>query len=273
MLTASIVTYHTPSEEMRKIIDCVGASPIEKLYIIDNSRHDALRYLESVYPFVRYIHNANIGYGGAHNIAIREALALGSRYHVVVNPDIFFEKGVIEALTAYMDAHPEVGWVMPRVEYPNGELQYLCKLLPTPADLILRRFLPDRLFRRARDRFELRHSGYDRELNIPCLSGCFMFMRAEALRNVGLFDERFFMYGEDVDLSRRMHAQYKTMYYPQVTIVHAHERASYKNRRMMWVHVSNIIKYFNKWGWILDGERRAVNKKCLLQIKEQIRVR
>ena len=266
MLTASIVTYHTPDTEIRKVIDCVKNSPIEKLFLIDNSKNDALRRLETSYPFIRYIHNANIGYGGAHNIAIREAIDAGSRYHVVVNPDIYFSQGVIEALVHYMDDRPDVGWVMPRVEYPDGQLQYLCKLLPSPADLFLRRFIPESLFRKARDKFELRASGYDHPMNVPFLSGCFIFLRVDALRKIGLFDERFFMYGEDIDLSRRMHAQYKTMYYPEVSIVHAHEKASYKSRRMMWVHISNIVKYFNKWGWLFDSERRKVNRRCLRQI-------
>ena len=267
MLTASIVTYHTPNTEIKDVINCVLHSPVDILYIIDNSSNDALRQMETVSSRIRYIHNANIGYGGAHNIAIREAMEIGSDYHIVVNPDIHFERGVIESLSLYMDTHPEVGWVMPRVEYPNGDLQYLCKLLPTPADLILRRFLPEKMFHHSRDKFELRASSYDKEMNIPYLSGCFMFMRIAALRNIGLFDERFFMYGEDIDLSRRMHTTYKTMYYPAVTIIHAHEKASYKNRHMMWVHISNVIKYFNKWGWFFDKDRQRINKQTLRELK------
>lgn len=267
MLTASIVTYHTAYAEIRKVVECVLRSPIETLYIVDNSRNDALRRLERLSPRIRYIHNVNIGYGGAHNIAICEAMEASSDYHVVINPDIYFADGVIETLTEYMDNRPEVGWVMPKVVYPNGDLQYLCKLLPTPFDLILRRFVPEKWFHHSRDRFELRHGNYNQAMNIPYLSGCFMFLRVAALREIGLFDERYFMYGEDIDLSRRMHAQYRTMYYPEVSIVHAHEKASYKSRRMMWIHIANIIKYFNKWGWFMDGERRKANKRCLQEIR------
>lgn len=267
MITGSIVIYHTPYNEIKKVFDCVlSSSLVEKLYIIDNSRNDSLRIIESSDTRLRYIHNANIGYGGGHNIAIREAMEFGSDYHIVINPDIYFENNVIETLTTYMDANQDVGWVMPRVEYPNGDLQYLCKLLPTPIDLILRRFFSEKIFNNAREKFELRHFSYEQEMNIPHLSGCFMFLRIAALRKIGLFDERYFMYAEDVDLSRRMHSKYKTMYYPKVTVIHAHEKASYKNRRMMWVHISSLIKYFNKWGWIFDIERRTVNKKCLQEI-------
>ena len=269
MLTASIVTYHTDRKEIERTLDCVLRSPVERLYVIDNSKNDALRRIEALSPRIRYIHNANIGYGGAHNIAIREVVELGSEYHIVVNPDIYFEDGVIEALNEYMDAHLDTGWVMPRVVYPDGSLQYLCKLLPTPGDLFLRRFIPERMMRYVRDRFELRESGYDREMNVPFLSGCFMFLRVAALQKVGLFDERFFMYSEDIDFSRRMHAAYKTMYYPKVTIVHAHKQASYKNRRMMRIHIGSTVKYFNKWGWFFDAERRRVNRQCLSRLREK----
>lgn len=71
------------------------------------------------------------------------------------------------------------------------------------------------------------------------------------------------MYGEDIDLSRRIHDRYKTMYYPGVTIVHDHQQASYHNAKMLRIHIANIIKYFNKWGWFFDRQRRIVNRHCL----------
>lgn len=267
MLTASIVTYHSQISELKKIIGCACQSSIEKLYIIDNSKNDALRILEKEFPKIRYIHNANIGYGGAHNLAIKEAINIGSEYHVVLNPDIYFESNIIETLNAYADTDHTIGWVMPRVVYPDGRLQYLCKLLPTPTDLIFRRFLPEKMFPYLRNRFEMRDTGYDHVMNVPYLSGCFMFLRIAALKEIGLFDERFFMYGEDIDLSRRMHIKYKTMYYPKVSIVHAHERASYKSLKMLSIHILNIVRYFNKWGWFFDKERRQINQRTLANVK------
>lgn len=266
MLTASLVLYHNSIKDVNAVINCVLNSPIDKLYIIDNSRNDAFRILERRSDRIRYIHNENIGYGGAHNIAIREAIEDGAKFHIVVNPDIYFEDGTVETLAEYMDYNDSVGWVMPRVVYPNGDIQYLCKPIPTPIDLIFRRFIPKQWFKSYRDKFELRGFGYDRELNVPFLSGCFMFLRISALLDVGLFDERFFMYGEDIDLSRRMHSKYKTMFYPKATIVHAHMAGSYKNRKMLFIHIKNIVRYFNKWGWLIDKERRCVNKALFQNI-------
>lgn len=266
MITASIVIFHNLKNELQRVISCVLNSPVSILYLVDNSINDSLRALTDLSPRIRYIHNANIGYGGAHNIAIREAFDEEADYHVVINPDIFFEKGVLETLTNYMDASPDVGLVMPEIQNPSGERQYLCKLLPTPMDLFFRRFFPSVFFLRSRQRFELRFSGYDKEMNVPFLSGCFMFLRTDALRKAGVFDERFFMYGEDIDLSRRIHRQYKTMYYPYAKVIHVHEAASYKSTKMLIVHIKNIVKYFNKWGWFLDKERRQMNRKILREL-------
>ena len=92
MLTASLVIYHNRKEDIDKLLSCVLCSSVEKLYIVDNSRNDLYRVMERRSDKIRYIHSENIGYGGAHNIAIREAMLIGSKYHIVVNPDIYFEE-------------------------------------------------------------------------------------------------------------------------------------------------------------------------------------
>jgi GT2 family glycosyltransferase len=215
---------------------------------------------------IRYIHSENVGYGSAHNIAIRESIRIGATYHVVLNPDIYFNPGTIEELEKYMTANPDVGQIMPKVFYPNGELQYLCKMVPTPMDLIFKRFLPTRLTRKSMHKFQLRFTGYDKIMNVPYLSGCFMMFRVAAFEKVGLFDERFFMYPEDIDITRRMHEHYRTVFYPNVSIVHAHAAASKTNMKMLKIHIVNMIKYFNKWGWMFDKKRREINKQLLKEL-------
>lgn len=191
MITASIVSYHHKMDEIRKVMDCVLASPVDKLFIIDNSSNDRLRELGEISERVRYIHSVNRGYGAGHNIAIRESMDLGAVYHVVVNPDIYFADGVLEELISYMDEHKDVGQIMPKVYYPNGDLQYICKLIPTPLDLIFKRFFPSSITERRMYKFQLRFTGYNRIMNVPYLSGCFMLFRMSALQDIGLFDERF----------------------------------------------------------------------------------
>lgn len=244
------------------------SSPIELLYVIDNSSNDELRDFVKDNPRIRYIHSLNLGYGTGHNIAIRKSIEDKSDYHVVLNPDIYWDGDVIGELARYMDSNPDVGQVMPKVFYPDGRLQFLCKMCPSPVDLIFKRFLPGRLTEKRMQKFQLRDTGYDRPMNVPYLSGCFMFFRVSAVEKVGLFDERFFMYPEDIDITRRMHAQYKTMFYPFTSIVHAHAAASKTSKKMLKIHITNMIKYFNKWGWIFDKQRDEFNKQLLKEISE-----
>ena len=274
MLTASIVLYNTPRAQIDAVMQSVCcSSSVQTLYIIDNSPNDKWRILEKEYADsaiqIRYIHNANLGYGASHNLAMQEAIEAGSAYHVVLNPDIYFAPDVLPALVQYMNTNTDVGYILPKVVYPNGEMQYLCKLLPTPFDLIFRRFLPKtKLLDKLNDRYELRMSGYDKIMNPPCLSGCFMFMNLTVLKEHNLFfDDGYFMYCEDFDLIRRIHRVAKTIYYPYVSIVHNHAKASYKSRKMLFAHIKSAIKYFNKFGWFFDKERKEMNKQILSSLK------
>lgn len=271
MLTASIVLYNTPKSQIETVMkSVVEVSCVKTLYIIDNSPNDKWRILEKEYNFVRYIHNENLGYGASHNLAMQEAIDVGSDYHVVLNLDIYFGSEVLPEFIKYMDLNTDVGYILPTVTYPDGELQYLCKLLPTPFDLIVRRFLPKtKCLTKINDRYELKMSGYDKIMNPPCLSGCFMFMRVSTLKEHRLFfDDGYFMYCEDFDLIRRIHRVARTMYFPKVSIVHDHAKASYKSRKMLKAHIKSAIRYFNKWGWIFDKERNEMNKQILSEIND-----
>lgn len=274
MLTASIVLYKTPFSQLEAIIRSIANSNcVAKLYIIDNSTSiETKEYCRqcSIKDIVEYIPHENTGYGSSHNIALHKAIESRSDYHVILNPDIYFDSDVLSRLTSFMDSNADAGYVLPKVIYPNGELQYLCKLLPNPFDLIFRRFLPKTKFvTQINERYELRHSGYDKIINPPCLSGCFMFMRLSTLKENNLFfDDRYFMYCEDFDLIRRIHRVAKTVYYPNVTIVHDHAKASYKNKKMLMIHIKSAIKYFNKFGWFFDKERRLMNNQILEEIED-----
>ncbi len=264
MITASIVTYNTSPELLQTVIGCAANSIIDRIYVIDNSSEPIVGdFARCLSPKVEYIHGqGNVGYGTAHNIAIRRAMAVEAEYHIVLNPDIQFNPDDIRKMADYMNCHSDVGWLMPRVIYPDGQLQYLCKLLPTPIDLIGRRFLGFLSSTQKRyRRFEMRDSGYDREMDVPFCSGCFMFLRTATLQDVGLFDDRIFMYGEDLDLSRRIYTsdRWTTRFWPAVTIVHAHNKESYRNRQLLWIHMKSIVYYFNKYGWLFDRQRRHIN--------------
>ncbi len=264
MLNASIVLYNHSLSEIAPLVQCLRKSKIvSQVYLIDNSPQEQISFksLDAIYQYT----GKNLGYGAAHNMAINQTLAQGFPYHLVINPDISFDPDILSEIEEFMNNNSDIGLLMPQILYPTGEIQYLCKLIPTPFDLIVRRFLPKSWTKKQTEKFELRASGYNQIMNVPYLSGCFMFLRSEALKQVGLFDERFFMYPEDIDLTRRIHRRFKTVFYPNVSIVHHHAKESYMNGRLLFVHIYNMIKYFNKWGWIFDKERRKINKETTIQ--------
>jgi GT2 family glycosyltransferase len=100
-------------------------------------------------------------------------------------------------------------------------------------------------------------------MNPPVLSGCFLLVRMTIARKINFFDERFFMYLEDTDLSRRMNQQFQTVYYPEVSIIHHYEKGSYKSNKLLLYHISSAFKYFWKYGWFFDTVRTTVNKLSL----------
>lgn len=272
MLNISIVLYNPDIEQVTNLVsELLRVRCLHGIYLLDNSpipsallaSFSAEHSVHGAYtpPFIRYMPTgSNLGYGRAHNIALRQSIEEDIPYHLVMNADILVHAEDIDRLHTFMETNPVVGSLMPRVTYPDGSLQYLCKLLPAPLDVFGRRFLPKRWMKKRNERYELRHTRYDHPMNVPYLSGCFMLLRTVAARQAGLFDERYFMYPEDIDLTRTIHRNWLTVYMPSVTIVHNHAQASYHSWRMTWIHIVNLCRYFNKYGWIFDKERRLMNR-------------
>ncbi len=268
-VSASIVLYHNKKEQILKVVNSFLNTNLKvKLYLVDNSSNNDLKELAKIDERIEYIfNNTNLGYGSAHNIAMKKSIEDKTPYHIVLNPDIYFDNDVLKKLYEYMEQNKDIGNIIPQVLYPDGEIQYLTKLLPTPVDLILRRFIPSKNWKEKRnEKYELRFTGYKHIANIPSLSGCFMFLRTSVLEDIGLFDENIFMYLEDTDLNRRIHSKYKTIFYPKVHIIHEYAKESYINKTLLKYHIQSAIYYFNKWGWLFDRERREINNKCLKEL-------
>jgi GT2 family glycosyltransferase len=269
MISASLVLYETPDEQLELLLHCLEKSSLRPfLHIVDNSPLPRPR-ASFEKPWIQYTATGrNLGYGAGHNIALRKVLQTSS-FHFILNPDVRFDETELEKIVAFAESDPSIGLVMPKIIYPDGSLQYLCKLIPTPGDLLMRRIAIPLLrdaMRRKMERFELRFTGYDQIMEVPVLSGCFMLLGTEALRKVGLFDERFVMYLEDFDLSRRIHEQFRTVFYSGALVTHDHAKYSYRSLRGLQMHASSAIKYFNKWGWLIDPIRRDTNRKILQEL-------
>lgn len=266
-VTASIVIYNNELADIYPLFEKLrDDSSIRRWIVVDNGSSDGIRDAVQTMGGIYARTGENAGFGRGHNLALKQLAGVDADYHLILNPDITFDANALGRLTCVMDTHPDVGLVMPRVLYPDGSIQYLCKLLPAPIDLVLRRFLPGPLKRITQKRiasFDLRDLDYDVPAYVPSLSGCFMFARRSVLDAVGGFDERFFLYMEDVDLCRRMLAVSRLLYWPGVTVEHVHQMGSYRNRKLLLWHIHSAIKYFNKWGWIWDSKRTEINRATL----------
>lgn len=263
LVTASIVLYNHKRDDVINLFDILASDPVLSEWVVVNNGGAEEACAAAVSLGGKCLHpGKNLGFGAAHNLALHSLSNTSASYHLILNPDIRLEKGTLSELASVMDVSPEVGILMPRVLYPDGSTQYLCKLLPTPLDLILRRFGHGpwhRLFEDRINQYDMKLFDYSRPVYVPVLSGCFMFTRRSVLESIGGFDERFFLYMEDIDLCRRMSSVSRLLFWPGNTITHSHAQGSYKHRHLLYLHIRAAIAYFNKWGWFHDPARRIQN--------------
>lgn len=269
-ITLSIVLYNNKISDLKKVLKSIfdNCNYCLKIYLIDNSPTDELKDIISDTRIV-YIHNpSNPGFGVAHNVAINEAIKIGSKYHFIVNPDVFFESDVICKMVDAMDNDSNIGMMMPQILNLDGTIQYLPKLLPSPMSMLWRKIKrPQKKHSKFTSQYELRYLSQDIIYNAPVLSGCFTLLNLKAIGEVGMYDDRFFMYFEDWDLSRRIHEKYKTIYYPLVSVYHGYESGANKSFKLFKIFIQSAVIYFNKWGWFFDRKRKKINNKALAQFK------
>lgn len=265
MIIASIVIYkHEQKDVMPTIESLFRIKAIDKIVLVDNSRDcdwanslndSRVDYLKS---------DGNYGFGFGHNLAIKK-YANQCQYFLICNPDIRFEVSEFDKFLNFVKNQDE-GLFLPKIVYENGENQYGARLLPSPFDLFARRFSP-KLAQVLDKRYLLKDFAMDKPIFVPYLSGCFMLFKSEVLISLGGFDERFFMYMEDIDLSRRCASKFGNLYYPDASIVHKHEKGSAKDFKLLKAHITSSLQYFNKWGWFFDNERTKLNHITLKQFK------
>ncbi|CAM1373094.1 glycosyltransferase family 2 protein [Tenacibaculum xiamenense] len=267
-LTASIVLFNSDLKGLKDLLhDLTNSYPEVFVYVLDNSETNLSEAFRGIDNLEYIFNNTNLGYGKAHNIGIDKAYKKGSKFHMVINPDIRIDEETIRRLISFMDNNHDVGLCAPKVLYPSGELQHLCKLIPSPKNLFIRRFLPiKKIVENNDNRYELRYFDYNHEIEIPYASGCFMFIRTDLINSIGGFDERFFLYFEDLDLTRRIRRLAKVVFYPKAVVYHGYNKESYRNNKVLFYHIVSALKYFNKWGWFFDSERMKLNKETVLQL-------
>ena len=245
MITASIVLYNENLSSLKKTINSfLNTNLKKKLFLIDNSTKKTLekhfKHPEIEYVFV----GKNIGFGKAHNLIISK---LDSDYHLILNPDVEFDSGVIPCLMEVLKNETKTSFITPKVLYPNKELQFICRKHPTIFDLINRKF---RLSKDFLHKNEYRNRDFSQPFNPEFIHGCFMFFKTEDFKALNGFDKRYFLYLEDADICREIQKLgKKILYYPEVAILHKHQKGSSKSIKLFFYHLSSAFKYFLKWGF------------------------
>jgi GT2 family glycosyltransferase len=213
-----------------------------EVFVVDNNSVDgSLRMLEEKFPEVKVIANhENVGFSKANNQAIRQSVG---EYVLLLNPDTVVEDDTFDKVVGFMDAHPDAGGLGVKMVDGTGKFLPESKRgLPTPLTAFYKIFGLASLFPRSK-RFSRYHLGYldkDETHEVDVLAGAFMLMRRSVLDKVGLLDEAFFMYGEDIDLSYRItQAGFKNFYFPETRIIH------YKGESTKKSSVNYVFVFYN----------------------------
>lgn len=268
-LTASLVLYCNPNEMFEMAIKSFLAYPeSEKLIIIDNSPYKLFSTHFNDSKIQYFWTGVNIGFGGGHNLAI-SLLNKIDGIHIIMNPDVDFKTDVPIKIEYTFEKYTDVVILSPQIRFPDENIQEGFRLLPTPWTLFSRRFLSKLTCNRLLTKINVDINAYE-IIDVPLISGCFLALRLNIFSNIGGFDERFFMFMEDVDLVRRMGKHGRIAFMRDAFIYHRRGAGSYKSVKLLIFHIISVFKYFTKWGWFFDFERLMINQKFVKKFKYNV---
>jgi GT2 family glycosyltransferase len=253
------VAFHPHAEEIANLKACLKEMAENIHYVVVSNDHRNGEPVESLEKdallFLR--NSANTGYGRAMNQAAEAIASLGiqPRYIGALNTDLRWQPGALEKLLNWLDENPHVVMAVPKIQSPSGETQKLCKQNPTVLALLSRRFVPEILkpaWLKRYDRwYTMESRDYETAFSCSYLSGCCMMMRHSSFEIVKGFDEAFFLYLEDADITRRMGALGMTVHAPVSTVLHQWGRGNHYSLRLSLINLHSAWIYFRKWGFRL----------------------
>ena len=248
-VSASIVIYNENKETLEKALSSFMAIALDKeLVVVDNSPTPRLKTFIEKFKYTKYIFNGrNLGFGAGHNMAF-ENLSQKSDIHIIINPDIYFDGDEIKEFIIWLSKEKEVSLAAPKVYFPDSTEQCTIRNIPTPMTLVKRRLNPKGIFDEFIAKDEFRDTAFDKVTEIPFSHGCFFLFKTEVFSKLGGFDERFFMYMEDIDIFIRAKKFGKTVINPNYNIIHEYRKGSSKSLKLLLWHISSAIKFFRKHG-------------------------
>ena len=267
-LVVSVVVHRSPLPVLEKALICLqvaGSKALDagmvtglQIVVVDND--SGPRYQQALEGLLHRLGHRevdltllrcadNLGYGQGHN----QVGSGDDELRLILNPDVFLEPDSLVRGLAFLQCHPGVGLVVPRVVDASGRPEYLCKRYPGVLVLLLRGFAPAWI----RDRFtkslavyEMRDLDWQRpRFDLELVSGCCLLMRGSIWKSIGGFCPDYFLYFEDFDLAIRAGQQSIIAYVPEFVITHLGGGAARKGWRHRWWFMRSAFRFFNRHGW------------------------
>ncbi len=258
MKLSIIIVHYNTSEDLDRCLESVQAYPPRceyRVVVVDNaSRDPRLAAVQRRHPECEWVMNTeNIGYARGCNLGMT---CVGAEFYLILNPDIVVQPGALDDLLAFAEQHPKAGLIGPQLLNDDGTVQDSCRRFYTFRTLLLRRTFLGRLFPNSGTVGRHLMRDFDHRSSRPVdwvLGGC-LLARRSAIERVGLMDERFFLYFEDVDWCYRMwQAGHEVLYTSDAQFQHRHRRASAQGprSRSFWLHLASLISFYEKWGMLV----------------------
>lgn len=256
-ISAATVLYNNDVRQVTKLIknitNVLGCFESFRFYLINNSpQNDKLVNLLKNYsqnPNIRVVTSTkNKGFGAGNNVIMNQ---IDSDYHLIINPDVLIDDSQqIQRMVDFMDKNKEYGMLVPLIKFPNGKIQHLLKQESSVLDMALR-FLEVPFFNKRKQWFVSLPDGYSyihRAKNAP---GSFMMFRTNIFKKIGGFDEHYFLYMEDSDITMKVNEVSEAVFFPNAFVYHEWQRENKKSVRGIIQMMESTWIYFNKWGWKL----------------------
>jgi GT2 family glycosyltransferase len=269
-ILASVVLYNPDRNDFLKLLKSLIPSSLEDdlridFCFVDNSSNvcDFVKKAVDDFPSNKnlrlfYLHTPkNLGYGGANNFVFNKydiARENGVKYDyfIIINPDIYFGSDLIKNVVHQMQSVTNgIGLASVKILNPDGSLQYVHRKFPSRFDIFARsvaRITGGRMFQNLTQEQEMRehYNNQNGYFNAEMISGCFMVFKSDAFRTIGGFDERFFMYYEDMDISLRCRKLYRNIVFTNLFVYHKWKRGSGKSLKLFVIHLLSFVMYFSK---------------------------
>ena len=269
-LSISVVCYNSPLMQLQSLMDSIFASinhlrshyelPTVSIFIIDNSdestalsqlyRREGRRFEELKVELRLISGHGNVGYGRGHNLALH---LIESDFHLLLNPNVTFAEDALFRGLSFMSGNKGIKALSPNTTDPKGNKQYLCKSYPSVFTLLIRGLglaVLEKSFSSKLSSYELRDLPEDKPtVGKMLFGGCFMLIDTLIFKEVNGFDERYFLYFEDFDLSIRISKLGKLVYAPEVRITHSGGNTSSKGVWHIWKFCISGLRFFSKHGW------------------------